>query len=91
MTMSVKILVAIAVAAGLAGCSAYERLYQPAEYHPVTDVRPGAGLFTGESGVVTLVGGDKPDTGAGPAGDDDEVVSGKPGEPVVIKRHRSDR
>jgi len=92
MTTSIKILVACGALLALGGCSTYEKLYQPAEYHPVTDVRPGAGLFTGESGVVTLVGGNKPAADAGPdAGEDGEVVSGKPGEPVVIKRHRNDR
>ena len=84
--------------AGLAGCSTYEKLYQPAEFRPVTDVPKGPGLFTGESGVYTLCCGDGAPLGSdgpradgnGYAGDDYDVVSNKPGEPVVIKRRRGD-
>ena len=78
----------------------YEKLYQPAEFRPVTDVPKGPGLFTGESGVYTLCCGDGAPLGSdGPAGagnnayagDDYEVVSNKPGEPVIVKRRRGDR
>jgi hypothetical protein len=92
------LLLSTALLAGLAGCAEYEKIYQPAEYHPVTEMKPGPGLFTGETGVVTLccgsgaVVGDKEigADGNGYAGDDYEVVSNKPGEPVIIKRHRPD-
>jgi len=97
--MSRSILLPIALAALLGGCAAYERLYQPAEYTPVTEMKPGPGLFTGESGVVrlccggdALVGGsDIGAAGNGPGRHDGEVVPGNPGEPVVVKRRRDDR
>jgi hypothetical protein len=84
--------------AGLAGCSTYEKIYQPAEYHPGTEMRPGPGLFSGPTGVYTLCcGSDAKDDGTGAQngeppyyGDDYEVVSNKPGEPVVIKKRRRD-
>ena len=84
-----RILLPIVLLAGLAGCSTYEELYQPAEYTPVTDMKPGPGLFTGESGVYTLFGGGSDDDDRRAAvPSDGEVVDGKPGEPVVIKRRR---
>jgi hypothetical protein len=86
MMTRVEIVLSLGLLAGLAGCSAYESVYQPAEYHPVTEVRPGPGLFTGDSGVVTLMGGDKPD-----APEEDEMTPAHPGEPVVIKRRRGER
>jgi hypothetical protein len=86
MTPRIVLALSFALLAGLAGCSTYEKIYQPAEYHPVTDMKPGPGLFTGDTGVVTLLGSSKPQG----APDDAEVVDGKPGEPVVIKRHRRD-
>ena len=98
--MTRTLLLSILLLAGLGGCAAYEKIYQPAEYHPVTEMKPGPGLFTGESGVLTLccgsgavVGGDEigAKTSEPPYyGDDYEVVSNQPGEPVVIKRYRRD-
>ena len=96
--MTRTLLLSILLLAGLGGCAEYEKIYQPAEYHPVTEMKPGAGLFTGSSGVYTLCcGSDAKDDGAGAQngeppyyGDDYEVVSNKPGEPVIIKKHRSD-
>jgi hypothetical protein len=90
MTPRIVLALSFALLAGLAGCSTYEKIYQPAEYTPVTELRKGPGLFTGDSGVFTLMGGQKPGTTAGPDAEDGTVVDGKPGEPVVIKRHRPD-
>ena len=90
--------VLLAGLSGLSGCAEYEKIYQPAEYHPGTEMKPGPGLFTGDSGVYTLCcGSDAKDAGSAAQndeppnyGDDYEVVSNKPGEPVVIKRYRHD-
>jgi hypothetical protein len=88
--MTRTLLLPLVLLAGLAGCSTYEELYQPAEYTPVTEMKPGPGMFTGDSGVYTLFGGGgggEDDKAAG-ASEDGDVVDGKPGEPVVIKRRR---
>ena len=90
--MTRTLLIPIALIAGLAGCAEYEKIYQPAEYHPGTEMKPGPGLFTGDSGVVTLCCGrgaavDGADIGLGSG---ETVVDGKPGEPIVVKRQRSE-
>jgi hypothetical protein len=87
--MTRTLLLPLVLLAGLAGCSTYEELYQPAEYTPVTEMKPGPGMFTGESGVYTLFGGGGGDDDkAAGASEDGDAVDGKPGEPVVIKRRR---
>ena len=41
------------------GCAQYEEY----EYQPDHEMKPGAGLFTGERGAWVLLGDDKSDTG----------------------------
>ena len=48
--------VLFAVAIGIAGCANYE----PLEYTPTSEMRPGPGLFIGEKGAFYIYGDEKP-------------------------------
>ena len=46
----------LVAAIGVSGCAEYE----PLEYTPTSEIRPGPGLFTGEKGAFYIYGDDKP-------------------------------
>jgi len=46
----------LVAAVGVSGCANY----QPLEYRPTSEIRPGPGLFTGEEGAFYIYGDEKP-------------------------------